>query len=40
MLQNGVVTPNDVQTNVPLNRSCTDAEHEAMARGEPLKFQN
>jgi len=27
MLQNGVVSPNDVATNVPLNRSCTDAEH-------------
>jgi monothiol glutaredoxin len=40
MLQNGVVTPNDVPTNVPLNRSCTDAEHEAMARGEPLKFRS
>jgi glutaredoxin len=40
MLQNGVVAPNDAQTNVPLNRSCTDAEHEAMARVEPLKFQN
>ena len=39
MLQNGVVAANDVQTNVPLNRSCTDAEHEAMARGVPLKFQ-
>ena len=40
MLQNGIVTSNDVPTNVPLNRSCTDAEHEAMARGEPLKFQS
>ena len=40
MLQNGVVAPNDAQTNVPLNRSCTDAEHEAMARGEPIKYQS
>ncbi len=25
-------------TNVPLNAACSDAEHEAMRRGEPLKF--
>lgn len=39
MLQNGVVGATDKTTNVPLNRSCSDAEHEAMAQGVPLKFQ-
>ena len=40
MLQNGVVTANDVPTNVPLNAACSDAQHEAMARGEAVKFQS
>jgi monothiol glutaredoxin len=47
MLQNGVVQANDRTTSVPLNAACSDAEHEAMARGVtppvqgvPLKFQS
>ena len=39
MLQNGVVAPNDAQTNVPLNSPCTDAEHDAMRAGAPLPFK-
>ena len=38
MLTNGVVTPNDIPTNVPLNAACSDADHAAMARGEAVKF--
>jgi len=32
MLEKGIVTANDVKTDVPLNAPCTDAQHEAMAR--------
>ncbi len=39
MLQNGVVGSSDEPTNVPLNAPCSDAEHEAMQRGVPLKFK-
>ena len=39
MLQQGLVGTTDKTTDVPLNRSCSDAEHEAMAKGVPLKFQ-
>ncbi|HYR58752.1 MAG TPA: glutaredoxin [Chthoniobacteraceae bacterium] len=39
MLQQGLVGTSDKTTDVPLNRSCSDAEHDAMARGVPLKFQ-
>ena len=39
LLQEGLVGNTDAATNVPLNSACTDAEHDAMARGEPLKFQ-
>ena len=38
MLKNGVVAPVDATTNVPLNAACSDAQHEAMARGEAVKF--
>lgn len=40
LLQQGLVGTTDTTTDVPLNRSCSDAEHEAMARGVPLKFQS
>src|ERR1700733_3134567 len=40
MLQEGLVGTSDKATNVPLNAACSDAEHEAMARGVPLKFQS
>ena len=32
MLEKGIVTANDLKTDVPLNAPCTDAQHEAMAR--------
>ncbi|MDB6149365.1 MAG: glutaredoxin [Chthoniobacter sp.] len=37
MLDQGVVGNSDKATSVPLNSACTDAEHEAMRRGEMLK---
>ena len=40
MLKNNIVTANDVPVNVPLNAACSDAQHEAMARGEAIKFQS
>lgn len=40
MLREGLVAATDQTTDVPLNRSCSDAEHEAMSRGEPVKFQS
>lgn len=39
LLKNGLVGNTDKSTDVPLNRACSDAEHEAMARGIPLKVQ-
>lgn len=39
LLQQGLVGNTDKTTSVPLNRACSDAEHEAMARGIPLKVQ-
>lgn len=39
MLENGVVGSSERPTNVPLNAPCSDAEHDAMARGVPLNFQ-
>jgi monothiol glutaredoxin len=40
MLKEGLVGTTDNTTNVPLNSACSDAEHEAMAKGVPLKFQS
>jgi len=41
LLQEGLVGDTSKTTNVPLNSACSDAEHEAMARGgAPLKFQS
>jgi monothiol glutaredoxin len=40
LLQQGLVGDTDKTTDVPLDRACSDAEHEAMAKGVPLKFQN
>ncbi|MDR3403900.1 MAG: glutaredoxin [Chthoniobacter sp.] len=40
MLQEGLVGNSDKTTNVPLNAACSDAEHAAMAKGVPLKFQS
>jgi monothiol glutaredoxin len=39
MLGQGLVGNSDKTTDVPLNRSCSDAEHAAMQAGAPLKFQ-
>ena len=33
MLANGVVQPNEVQPDAPINSSCSDEQHAAMARG-------
>lgn len=38
LVKENLVGSTDKTTNVPLNSACTDAEHEAMARGVPLKF--
>lgn len=38
MLEKGVVTENEVNTNVPLNAPCTDAQHAAMAAGLPANL--
>jgi monothiol glutaredoxin len=38
MLDHDVVQPVDKATSVPLNSACSDAQHEAMARGEAVKF--
>jgi monothiol glutaredoxin len=40
LLRHGLVGNTDKSTDVPLDRACSDAEHAAMARGEPLKFQS
>ncbi len=40
MIKAGLVGTTDQTTNVPLNSACSDAEHDAMARGVPLKFQS
>jgi monothiol glutaredoxin len=40
MHREGLVGQTEKQTNVPLNSACTDAEHEAMARGVPIKLQS
>ena len=39
MLGHGVVGSSEKTTDVPLDRACSDAEHDAMARGIPLKVQ-
>ena len=39
MLEKGIVGSSGRGTNVPLNAPCSDAEHDAMARGVPLNFQ-
>jgi monothiol glutaredoxin len=39
LVQNSLVGTTDNTTNVPLNAPCSDAEHQAMQSGAPLKFQ-
>ncbi len=40
LLREGLAGATDKTTDVPLNAACSDAEHEAMARGTPLKLQS
>ena len=40
MLGQGLVGNTDKSTDVPLDRSCSDAEHAAMQAGAPVKFQS
>ena len=34
MIENGVLAANDAEADAPTGSSCTDEQHEAMARGE------
>jgi monothiol glutaredoxin len=38
MHEKGVVTANEVKTEVPLNAPCTDAQHAAMAAGVKMNL--
>jgi hypothetical protein len=38
LLKNQLVGTTERTTNVPLNAPCSDAQHEAMRRGEPIPF--
>ena len=40
LVQNNMVGQSSAQTDVPLNAPCTDAQHAAMASGQPLNFKN
>ena len=40
LLQHGLVGPPAGTTDVPLNAPCSDAQHEAMARGQAVQFQS
>jgi glutaredoxin len=35
MLENGYLQENDTEPDAPINSSCTDEQHEAMALGRP-----
>jgi glutaredoxin-related protein len=39
MLEKGLVGVSHAATDVPLNAPCSDAQHAAMARGEPVAFR-
>jgi glutaredoxin-related protein len=39
MLEKGLVGVTNAQTDVPLNAPCSDAQHAAMQRGEPVAFR-
>jgi glutaredoxin-related protein len=39
MLEKGLVSENGNKTNVPLNAPCSDEQHEAMRRGQPVEFR-
>jgi monothiol glutaredoxin len=38
LLKSQLVQNTDRTTNVPLNAPCSDAQHEAMRKGEPIPF--
>jgi monothiol glutaredoxin len=40
LIEKGLVTPNDTPVNVPLNAPCSDEEHAAMERGEPISLKS
>lgn len=41
LVRENLVGSSEKETNVPLNAACSDAEHEAMARGGvPMKLQS
>jgi len=40
LLQQGLVGGTDKTTTVPLNAACSQEEHDAMARGQAVKFQS
>lgn len=40
LLKSGLVQANEVPVNVPLNAACSDAEHAAMSRGEPVQLRS
>ena len=39
LLEQGLVGNSDKTTNVPLNAPCSDAEHAAMAAGQPINLR-
>lgn len=39
LLQNQLVQSNDAPVNVPLNAPCSDEQHAAMLRGQPVQVQ-
>ncbi len=39
LLTANLVGSNDAPVNVPLNSACTDAEHAAMAAGQPINLR-
>ncbi|MEI6714073.1 MAG: glutaredoxin [Verrucomicrobiota bacterium] len=39
LLKNGLVQSSDAPVNVPINSACSDAEHAAMLRGEPVQLR-
>ena len=40
LLQQGLVGNTEKTTTVPLNAACSQEQHDAMSRGEPVKFQS
>jgi monothiol glutaredoxin len=39
LLEKGLVGQTERSTDVPLNAPCSDEQHAAMRRGEPVRFQ-